>query len=64
MGLKTEDLDVVYCVKELITNEELRYSLRSLRNLPHRKVWIFGGCPKWVNTEEVEKEQFVSKEGL
>ena len=53
MGLKTEDLDVVYCVKGLITNEELRYSLRSLRNLPHRKVWIFGGCPEWVNTEEV-----------
>lgn len=29
-------------------NEELRYSLRSLANLPHRRVWVFGGCPEWA----------------
>lgn len=29
-------------------NEELRYSLRSLANLPHDRVWIFGGAPEWV----------------
>lgn len=29
-------------------NEELRYALRSLKNLPHRDVWIIGGMPDWV----------------
>lgn len=29
-------------------NEELRYALRSLKNLPHRNVWIIGGLPDWV----------------
>ena len=29
-------------------NEELRYALRSLKNLPHRDVWIIGGIPDWV----------------
>lgn len=29
-------------------NEELRYALRSLQNLPHRNVWIIGGMPDWV----------------
>ena len=51
--METKDLDIVYCVKESPTNEELRYSLRSLENIPHRKVWIYGGCPNWVNTEQL-----------
>ena len=38
--------DIVYFLKESKTNEELRYSLRSLSNFPHRKVWFVGGCPK------------------
>lgn len=29
-------------------NEELRYSLRSLANLPHRNVWIIGAGPDWL----------------
>lgn len=29
-------------------NEELRYALRSLKNIPHRDVWIIGGMPDWV----------------
>lgn len=29
-------------------NEELRYALRSLKNVPHRDVWIIGGMPDWV----------------
>lgn len=45
----TQDLDIVYCVKDEPDNEELRYSLRSLCNIPHRFVWIYGGCPKWLN---------------
>jgi len=40
--------DVVYPVRPGESNEELRYSLRSLRNVPHRKVWITGFVPSWV----------------
>jgi hypothetical protein len=32
--------------------EELRYSLRSLSNLPHGRVWVVGQkCPKWCSDE-------------
>lgn len=47
--------DIVYFVKDTESNEELRYSLRTLKNFPHRKVWLYGGCPaglkpdKWVH---------------
>ena len=41
--------DIVYTVREGDKNEELRYSLRSLVNLPHRKVWIAGHKPKWLH---------------
>ena len=37
--------DIVYFVKDTKVNEELRYSLRSLVNFPHGKVWFYGGCP-------------------
>lgn len=37
--------DIVYFVKDTKENEELRYSLRSLSNFPHKKVWFYGGCP-------------------
>lgn len=44
--------DIVYFVKEsLYPNEELRYSLRSLRNFPHAKVWFYGGCPKGLHPD-------------
>lgn len=44
--MNTKDLDIVYFVKDGLNNEELRYSLRSVDlNMPHRRVWIFGGCP-------------------
>lgn len=52
--MRTKDFDVVYCVKDDPDNEELRYSLRSLKNLPHQKVWIYGGGPKWLNEEAIE----------
>lgn len=45
--------DVVYMVRPGEANEELRYSLRSLRNLPHGRVWIAGYCPSWVTDVEV-----------
>ena len=38
-------MDIVYFVKDTKVNEELRYSLRSLKNFPHDKVWFYGGCP-------------------
>lgn len=40
--------DVVYVVRPGEVNEELRYSIRSLSNLPHGKVWIAGYCPRWL----------------
>lgn len=46
--METRELDVVYCLKNQPNGEELRYSLRSLKNLPHRNVWIYGGCPVWA----------------
>lgn len=41
-------MDVVYLVRKGDSNPELRYSLRSLANLPHRQVWLVGHCPGWV----------------
>jgi hypothetical protein len=47
--MSTSDLsDVVYLVRSGDRNEELRYSLRSLTNLPHRKVWLAGFQPSWT----------------
>lgn len=42
-------MDVVYYVRQGDRNEELRYSLRSLVNFPHERVWIFGHKPRWVD---------------
>lgn len=53
-------MDVVYLNKEG-ENEELRYSLRTLRNVKHGHVWIFGGCPSWVDTDLVRHERRVQK---
>jgi hypothetical protein len=40
--------DIVYPVRPGNTNQELRYSLRSLAHLPHGRVWIAGHRPPWV----------------
>lgn len=49
MGEKATPLrDVLYIVKPSDVNEELRYSLRSLQNIPHGKVFIAGYKPSWV----------------
>lgn len=61
--------DIVYFVKESNENEELRYSLRSLKNFPHNKVYFYGGCPKYlcpdhhihVKQDQENKWQNVSK---
>ncbi|MFG2404280.1 hypothetical protein ACGFR8_08050 [Streptomyces brevispora] len=41
--------DIVYVVKPGEHNPQLRFSLRSLANLPHRRVWLAGHCPAWVS---------------
>lgn len=40
--------DILYAVRHGDVNTALRYSLRSLANLPHRRVFIAGFCPDWV----------------
>jgi hypothetical protein len=40
--------DVVYPVRKGDHNPELRYSLRSLANLAHNRVWLIGHKPSWV----------------
>lgn len=44
--------DIVYFVKDTKHNEELRYSLRTLVNFPHRKVWFYGGCPEGLKPDQ------------
>ena len=45
-------MDVVYYVRPGERNEELRYSLRSLVNLPHERVWVIGHKPSWITAVE------------
>lgn len=45
-------MDVVYVSRDG-ENPELRYSLRTLENVEHDKVWIFGGAPTWINPDTV-----------
>ena len=46
-------MDVVYILRNGIAGDELRYSLRSLKNLPHDKVWFFGGVPEGLKPDEM-----------
>lgn len=55
-------MDVVYPVRPGDSNEELRYSLRSLERFPRGTVWIVGHRPEWVrNAEHLETRQNGSK---
>lgn len=52
--------DIVYFLKDTDKNEELRFSLRSLKNFPHGKVWFYGGCPDGLKPDyhiEVAQDQ-------
>lgn len=41
--METKDLDIIYFIKAKESNEELRYSLRSVaKNFPHHKIWFIG----------------------
>lgn len=46
-------IDILYVVKQEEDNEELRYSLRSLRNIPHGKVFMAGYKPSWVSNKVI-----------
>ena len=48
-------MDVVYLTKDG-GNPELQYSLRTLVNVNHGKVWVFGGAPHWLNHDTVRHE--------
>jgi hypothetical protein len=48
-------MDVVYLTRDG-ENLELRYSLRTLVNVNHANVWVFGGAPYWLNKETVRHE--------
>lgn len=51
-------MDVVYILRNDIEGDELRYSLRSLKNLPHDNVWFFGGKPDGLKPDrQVEYDQ-------
>lgn len=43
-------MDAVYYIRPG-ENEELRYSLRSLVNMEHDRVWVFGSDPGWLSSE-------------
>lgn len=47
-------MDIVYLFKDSTHNDsaELRYSLRSLQNINHNKVFIVGEKPSWVTNVE------------
>lgn len=58
---RSATLDIVYVVRPGAENESLRYSLRSLTNLAHGKVYISGGMPPWCRDvyhiiKEVDQE--------
>lgn len=55
-------MDAVYVVRPGENNAPLRYSLRSLQNVHHGHVWIFGHAPSWVtNAWIIERPRTGSK---
>lgn len=46
-----KQFDIVYILKNDIRPDELRYSLRSLDNFPHSKVWFAGGIPEGLKAD-------------
>lgn len=46
-------MDVVYVCKDG-DNPELRYSLRTLMNVDHGRIWVFGGSPSWLDHDALE----------
>lgn len=54
--------DIIYVVRSGERNTPLRFSLRSLANIPHRRVIVAGYCPTWVrNVERVPVRRTTNK---
>ena len=52
------NMDIVYTLSGNYTGQELRFSLRSLANIAHDKVFFVGGCPVWAkNVIHIPTEQ-------
>ena len=50
--------DIIYILKDNITTDELKYSLRSVEaNFPHRYVFFVGGQPKGLRPDIAVKHQ-------
>jgi len=45
---KTTEPDIIYPLAFLYNYNEFRYSLRSLKNLPHNRVFVAGYAPDWL----------------
>lgn len=55
-------MDIVYTLRNNYDGEELIYSLRSLKNIPHDRVFLVGGCPSWAqNIIHIPTEQTGTK---
>lgn len=48
-------MDVVYRYRAAGAGEELKFSLRSLQNIPHDNVWIVGDIPYWLSNARTIK---------
>lgn len=58
----TPTLSIVRRVRPGNENPELRYSNRSLVNLPHRDMWIIGYQPTWVaGVNHIEGDAYATK---
>lgn len=53
-------IDAVYLCRAG-PNEELRYSLRSLVNIPHARVWLLGPGPEWYVGARIPVDQTGTK---
>lgn len=49
-------MDIVYVCRSG-DNEELRYSLRSLKNITYNNIFIFGDAPSWCNINTTKINQ-------
>lgn len=45
-------MDIVYPYRESLDGLVFRFSLRSLQNLPHDRVFVIGDRPKWIQNVE------------
>lgn len=54
-------MDVVYRYRSTGGGDELRYSLRSLKNIPHNTVWIVGQQEPWLTNVKLLRNHPVTQ---